>query len=99
MWYVSLSLSLLTLLLLTACTTPFLEEGGSTHLMVGDPVGQCREVGNVRGSRINGGGMLPASDETGKNRMRNQATHMGANYVRLENIDETWVTGTAYRCN
>lgn len=99
MWHVSLSFSLLTLLLLTACSTPFLEEGAHTNLMVGDPVGQCREVGNVRGSRINGGGLLPASDESGKNRMRNHATNMGANYVRLEHIDDTWVTGTAYSCN
>ena len=99
MWYVTWSLSLLTLLLLTACSTTVLAEGSSTDLMVGDPVKQCLEIGSVQGSRVNGGGLLPSRDESGKNRMNNQAARLGANYVRLENIDETWVIGTAYKCD
>ena len=83
---------------LAGCAAALTPGGQAVRLMKADPPANCQELGTVSGH-----GGFEASIEKAKNRMRNEAAEMGANYVRWEvvsssNPGNVSVTGTAYKC-
>ena len=82
---------------LTSCATKatLSDEGRSVKLATSDPAENCTEIGYVDSSKY------PVHRNAGssKNHLRNSASKMGANYVRLETVDTNHaITGTAYNC-
>lgn len=75
------------------------DTGRSVKLMKSDAPSDCKELGAVRGEA-----QLWETEEAAKNRMRNNAAKMGANYVRMETVEKNsdtgfrLYTGTAYNC-
>lgn len=95
MRFLTLTVGCLTVLASTAaCGGTLTEAGARVKLMKADPPAGCSEIGGVSGYTIG-----PGYQENNKNKLRNQAAEMGANYVRLEQNDSDGnAAGTAFRC-
>ena len=77
------------------CGTTLTEAGRNVQLMKADPSAGCKEVGQVSGIVKS---PQPPFIEDAKNEMRNEAATKGANYVRMETLTDSSMTGTAYAC-
>lgn len=68
--------------------------GEQVRLMKADPPADCREIGGLSADPQGFGRDVDNS----KKALRNEAAEQGANYVRLETLRYTELTGTAYDC-
>ena len=94
-------LPLIALTVLTGCATALTPQGASVILVESRADNQCSFIGTVSGS--NTMGMSMAHDADGAiNQMRNKASHVNANAVRVISINSnesgTTAVGEALRC-
>jgi hypothetical protein len=89
--------ALSVVVLFASCASSELSsQGKKVKVMKNDPPSSCEELGEVTGSSF------WAKTENIKNDMREKASKMGANYVRLETVkmdkEANLMSGTAYKC-
>ena len=81
---------LVVFIFLSGCFTTRLRPGAKkVRFMRSDPPGSCEERGYVSSKK---------PPVAAKNDVRNQATYIGANYIRFEIFNADGIHGTAFRC-
>jgi len=93
---------LVSLIILTSCSSiPLTKEGNLVKLTYESPSKQCKKMDFVHYSYAKGE-LFSCNYDAAKNTLRNQAAKIGANYVKLGEIQDTGVrcnaTGEAYKC-
>jgi hypothetical protein len=88
---------LVAVFVVVGCTPVALStKGQQVNLMKADPPAGCQEIGSVHGK---GNAVGRPVEDNSKIEIRNAAGDKGANYVRLETIDNFGeIAGTAYKC-
>ena len=82
--------TLVLLIFLAGCFTTRLRQGAkNVRLMRADPPKSCEERGYVSSKK---------PPDAAKNDVRNQATYIGANYIRFEIFEAEGLYGTAFKC-
>ena len=84
-------------LLVSGCASGELNPNAQTvKLMKNDPPTECAEVGVVNSITP---GFSTDNPIEHRNRLKNAAANMGANFVRMETVENTGkLTGTAFKC-
>jgi len=86
-------------MMVSSCSVILSDSARAISVMKADPPSNCVEVGSMVGY---GGGMFQKGNwlDNSKIDLKNKAAELGANYIRLETINEYYRTtsGTAYKC-
>jgi uncharacterized protein YbjQ (UPF0145 family) len=78
------SLSLLPIVLVLGCATELTVEGSSVQIV--DDKSNCEFLGTVTGFQT-GGGSMDRNTDSAMNDLRNEAAQMGANAVKMIDVD------------
>lgn len=87
------------LIVVSACgSLPLTEGGKNVKVQKSDAEPSCKEIGTVTGSADCTLRGIEKCVEVAKNDLRNKAAEKGANFVRLEQVNGSFHSGTAYKC-
>lgn len=83
----------LVLIFFIGCATTVTQQGAKVKIGKADPPKSCEELGDVTASSF-----YFCMEQCQRNRLRNNAAEIGANYLRLDSTSPTGSAGIAFKC-